>query len=82
LKSGWADLFWKSRGKRRLAEHVTLAAPSTLPGDDAGGITFQQVGERVGAEHARVHGKLATVNFSLLLPRPLLGVCLEPERSR
>jgi hypothetical protein len=62
-----------------VAQHVQLAVPSALAGDDAGGITFQQVGERVGAEHAGVDGQLATINLGLLLPCPLLGVSLQPE---
>jgi hypothetical protein len=52
------------------AQHVKLAVGCTLSGHDAGRIAFQQIGKGVGAQHAGVHGQLATVNLGFLLTRP------------
>jgi hypothetical protein len=63
------------------AQHVKLAVGCTLSRHDTGRIAFQQIGKGVGTERAGVYRQLATVNLSLLVPCPLLGVRLEPECS-
>ena len=52
------------------AQHVTLAVCTALSGHDGSRIAFQQISQRVAAQHTGVDGQLTTIKLSFLLACP------------